>query len=154
MTLVLILIAVTAVLTVIVVPVILALVHLPTTTGWLPEGMRWGVSLAVLMTALSLFYRHGPNRVRFGSGMVTPGAALVIVFWPGSSAGFSCYLTNFKKLQRGPWFHRCSHCDADVAVYQCLSGADGGGSDCRAGRQRQNTARKIPPLSWRWTVVW
>jgi len=91
MTLVLILIAVTAVLTVIVVPIMLALVNLPTATGWLLEGLRWIVSLAVLMAALSLFYRYGPNRVRFGSGMVTPGAALVIVFWLGSSAGFSYY---------------------------------------------------------------
>ena len=58
--------------------------------GWL----RFPVALLLLAVVLSLVYRYGPDaRLRFGS--VGVGAALAVVLWAISSAGFSFYLANF-----------------------------------------------------------
>jgi membrane protein len=58
--------------------------------GWL----RFPVALLLLAVVLSVVYRFGPNAgQRFRS--VVPGAALCVVLWAVSSAGFSFYLANF-----------------------------------------------------------
>src|SRR5215218_1597237 len=58
--------------------------------GWL----RFPVALLLLAVVLSVVYRFGPNaRQRYRS--VIPGAALSVVLWAISSAGFSFYLANF-----------------------------------------------------------
>ncbi len=95
LTLALIFVAIVALLMVVGAPILLALLPPDTQTAWIIEGVRWGVVLLVLFSALGLLYRYGPYRPVVRSGLVSPGAVVVVVFWFVASAGFSYYLANF-----------------------------------------------------------
>ena len=95
MTLALMGIAITALMVVVVAPIGIALVPMAQDWAWVIEAVRWGVALFVLLSALGILYRFGPYRRQRRSGMLTPGAVLVVVLWLGMSMAFSYYLTNF-----------------------------------------------------------
>ena len=84
-----------ALLMVVVVPVALALLPLADSTVWLLEGLRWAVTFLIVLAALSVLYRFGPNQRGSRMGWITPGAFLVVVVWNAASLAFSYYLTNF-----------------------------------------------------------
>lgn len=88
-------IAVAALLVVVVAPIILAFLPLGTLTTVALQALRWLMALFILMAALGLLYRFGPNERGHRTGWVTPGAAMVVVLWIVASVGFSIYLTNF-----------------------------------------------------------
>lgn len=88
-------ISVTALLMVVVAPIVIAFLPVSPLTGWLLEGTRWVVAFVIVQAALSILYRFGPNRRGNRTRWFTPGALLVLVLWIGASAGFSYYLTNF-----------------------------------------------------------
>lgn len=94
LTLSLIAIGLTGLFAVIVAPILIALAPVAYSTAWILEGVRWIVALTALLMALGILYRFGPNG-RSRMAWITPGAVLVIVFWLGSSAGFSAYLARF-----------------------------------------------------------
>jgi membrane protein len=84
-----------ALLVVVVAPVAIALLPVSAATSWILEGIRWLVALCVVLTALSLLYRYGPNQDRALMPWFTPGALVVSVLWFVVSTGFSYYLSNF-----------------------------------------------------------
>lgn len=88
-------ICIVALLSVVVVPVLLALVPVTAGWSWLIEGLRWSVTFVIVLSALSVLYRYGPNRRGDRMRWITPGAFLVVIVWVAASAGFSYYLTNF-----------------------------------------------------------
>ena len=88
-------IAVVALLAVVIAPIVLALLPLGGLTTALLQVLRWGVALFILLAALGLLYRFGPNRRGARMGWITPGAVLVVICWIVASVGFSTYLTNF-----------------------------------------------------------
>lgn len=88
-------VAIVALLTVIVMPILIKFMHLDTATGWLIEVLRWLVSLVVLLVAIGLVYRYGPNRRGRRLPWLTPGSVVVIILWLAASVAFSVYLTNF-----------------------------------------------------------
>lgn len=88
-------IAVVALLAVVIAPIVLAFLPLPMGVGLLLSAVRWVAALFILMAALGLLYRFGPNRVDVRMGWITPGAAFVVVMWLLASMGFSAYLSNF-----------------------------------------------------------
>ena len=88
-------IAVSALLVVVVAPIVLAFLPLGTMTAVLLEALRWIMALFILLAALGLLYRFGPNGRGKRMGWVTPGAFAVVVLWIVASVGFSVYLTNF-----------------------------------------------------------
>jgi len=88
-------ICVTALLMVVVAPIVLALVPLSEQTEWILEIFRWIVALGIVQAALSVLYRYGPNRRGERMHWLTPGASLVVVLWIVASIGFSAYLSNF-----------------------------------------------------------
>jgi membrane protein len=88
-------IAVVALLVVVIAPIVLAFLPLPGIAGWVLEVLRWVVALFIVLSALGLLYRFGPNPRGPRMGWVTPGAFLVVVFWILASVGLSTYLTNF-----------------------------------------------------------
>lgn len=88
-------VAIVALLMVVVAPVALALLPLGPVAAIALDLTRWAVALLVLMAALGLLYRFGPNRRGHRLGWVTPGAALAVIGWLAASYGFSAYLSNF-----------------------------------------------------------
>ncbi len=85
-------VALTALLCVVVLPVLLAFFPPGVLQGILIEGARWAVAVGVLLAGFSLIYRLGPN-ARGKANL--PGAVLATVLWAGASFGFSVYLANF-----------------------------------------------------------
>ena len=85
-------VALTALLCVVIAPIVLALVPFEWATQLALELGRWVLALAVLLIGFALVYRLGPNtRVR----VIFPGAALATLLWAAASGGFSVYLANF-----------------------------------------------------------
>ena len=95
LTLTLIGVAIVAVFSVVVVPVVLNFVTLGTEIAWLIEAVRWTVTLAILVMTLGLLYRYGPNTRGDRMALLTPGAVLAVVLWAAMSVAFSVYLANF-----------------------------------------------------------
>lgn len=87
--------AIVALLTVVVAPVVLAFLPIAGSTAWLLEGLRWIIALSVLLLGLGLLYRFGPARRGDRGRWFTVGAVTVVILWIAASAGLSYYLTNF-----------------------------------------------------------
>ncbi|MDT0684024.1 YihY/virulence factor BrkB family protein [Roseicyclus sp. F158] len=81
--------------TVIVTPIVLALFPLGPIAGVVAQVMRWLIAGVVMLIALALVYRFGPNRRGARAAWITPGAFLALLLWAGASVAFSIYLTNF-----------------------------------------------------------
>ena len=88
-------ISVGALLVVVVAPIALAFLPLSEFAGTIIAILRWVAALFILLAALGLLYRFGPNSKNARLDWITPGAFLVVVSWIGASAGFSTYLANF-----------------------------------------------------------
>lgn len=88
-------IAVSALLIVVVTPLVLTFLPVPLATSFLLETVRWVAALFIVLAALGLLYRFGPNTRGQRLSWITPGAFLVVVLWIFASVGFSTYLTNF-----------------------------------------------------------
>ena len=87
--------AIVALLTVVILPVVLAFIPLGAITGWLLEIARWLIALAVLFCGLSVLYRFGPNMRGARRPWLTIGAGVVVIVWIAASVGLSYYLSNF-----------------------------------------------------------
>lgn len=87
--------SIAALLAVVVMPIVLAFVPLGPLAALALEAGRWIVALGVLILALGLLYRFGPNRSGQRLRWITPGAVAAIVLWLAASLSFSIYLTNF-----------------------------------------------------------
>ena len=88
-------IAVIALLIVVIAPIVLAFLPLGGVAALALEAIRWSVALFILLAALGILYRFGPNTVDVRTGWVSPGAIVVVVVWIAASVGFSAYLRNF-----------------------------------------------------------
>lgn len=95
LTVVLVLLAMTAMAAVVIAPIVLSFLPLSMGSAVALELLRWLLALVVLFFGLSILYRFGPNlrgaRIRW----ITIGAFLVIVCWLAASTGLSYYLANF-----------------------------------------------------------
>ncbi|MGH1424223.1 MAG: YihY/virulence factor BrkB family protein [Pseudooceanicola sp.] len=88
-------VAIVALGSVVIAPVVLQFVPLEAATALILTAVRWFAAVGVLLMGLAVLYRYGPNvrgaRVRW----VSPGAGLAIALWAAASWAFSLYLTNF-----------------------------------------------------------
>ena len=94
LTLALIGVAIVAMTTVVVLPVVLAFFPLGGWAFWTLRIANWGVVLAVVAGAVALVYRFGPNmrpRVRW----LSPGLWLAVGLWAVASVGFAEFLSRF-----------------------------------------------------------
>lgn len=94
-TFLLIAVALVALACVVILPIALAILPLGPITALLVASARWVVAIMVVLTALSVVYRYGPNRKRTRTGWLTPGALVAVVIWAAISWAFSYYLSNF-----------------------------------------------------------
>ena len=88
-------VALVALTTIVIVPILLAFLPLGGFAELMIEVLRWSTAVTVLLMALSLLYRYGPNQPDHKMSWITPGSFLVVIFWAAASAGFSFYLSNF-----------------------------------------------------------
>ena len=69
----------------------------------LPPGtdlLRWPLLVTVMVGALSLLYRYGPDRAHARWRWITPGGVLAAVGWMAMSLGFSVYVGHFGSYDR------------------------------------------------------
>ena len=92
LTLALIGVALVALLSIVVTPVVLALVPLGGLTQVALNVGRWGVAVGVLLAGFGVIYRLGPNG---DTWPVWPGAIFAVCFWTLASLAFSIYVANF-----------------------------------------------------------
>ncbi|WP_274628089.1 YihY/virulence factor BrkB family protein [Arvimicrobium flavum] len=78
-----------------VVPAVLALLRLGPWTETIISLARWPLMLVFIWLGIALMYRYGPSRERAKWRWLTWGATLATVVWVVVSAGFSYYLQNF-----------------------------------------------------------
>jgi membrane protein len=93
-------VGVIAVATILLTPLVLAIV-----TPFLPPGSaipdiagptRWAVAFSALVVGLGLFYRYGPNRPDGKrSPFLSAGLWLAMAVWGGASVGFTVFVANF-----------------------------------------------------------
>ena len=78
-----------------VVPAVLALIGLGSVAETLIQWLRWPVMFLAAMFGISLLYRYGPSRTRAKWRWVSWGSAIATLVWVVASVAFSWYLTNF-----------------------------------------------------------
>jgi membrane protein len=78
-----------------VIPTLLALLSLDHWTEAVISLMRWPILLVVVGAGITVLFRYGPSRARAKWRWVTYGAAMATVVWLLASWGFSHYLRNF-----------------------------------------------------------
>ena len=93
-------VVVTALLTVIVVPVALALVSLGPFEEWLISSLPWIVMFVMVLGTLAMLYRFAPSKTDGRDPWVGPGTLLAALMWAGASIAFSIYLANFNTYNR------------------------------------------------------
>lgn len=93
--------ALAAMATVVVIPIVLHFLPLGPIEGRIIGGIPWIVTFLLLLTLLAMIYRYGPNTKRsLRAGWVTPGTGLAALLWALASVGFSLYLNNFGAYNR------------------------------------------------------
>ncbi|WP_086450214.1 YihY/virulence factor BrkB family protein [Marivivens niveibacter] len=89
-------VGIVALIMVVIAPVVIAFVPLASKIEGLLLALRWVVALLVLLIALGLLYRYGPNGDGVSRGRIfTVGSVVAVVLWYGASWLFSYYLANF-----------------------------------------------------------
>ncbi|MDJ0932918.1 YihY/virulence factor BrkB family protein [Breoghania sp.] len=78
-----------------VIPTVLAFVDLGDMAGRTIAFARWPLLLAVIGFAITLIYRHGPDRSRAKWRWLTWGGTLATPLWLAASFAFSHYIENF-----------------------------------------------------------
>lgn len=94
LTLALIGVALVAIITMLVSPLVLAFVPLGPAEALLVRAANWTLTLAVVVMGIALVYRFGPTR-RPRIRWFSPGLFVAVVLWAASSFGFSQFLANF-----------------------------------------------------------
>ena len=94
-TLALIIVAVVAILTMLVLPMVLEFLPLGPYTGLALQVGRWSVTLVVVVSGIWVLYRFAPNGPGRRVKWLSPGAVLAVLVWSAGSWAFSYYLANF-----------------------------------------------------------
>ncbi len=91
-------VALVALASVVVAPVVLSFLPPGTWTQWILSASRWGIAAVVMVLGLGIVYRYGPNRDGFRrSPLLTPGVFVALGIWIAASWLFSFYIQNFNR---------------------------------------------------------
>lgn len=88
-------VGITALLTVVVAPVVLAFIPLGPFGNLIADVVRWSIAITVLLAGVGVLYRYGPNRRPARVQWISFGALLAVVSWALISVAFSYYVANF-----------------------------------------------------------
>ncbi len=96
LTITLVVVALVAGASVVVTPIVVALLPLTVETKSWIDTVRWSSAIFVITVGIALIYRYGPRK-RDGrrTPWLTPGAVFAVLMWAAASYGFSEYLSNF-----------------------------------------------------------
>lgn len=92
--------AITALATVVFVPIALNFLHIGRAEGMILKILPWAVLIVVLLAFLGMIYRWGPNVQGSRASWLTPGSLLAAFLWAVASIAFSIYLGNFGSYNR------------------------------------------------------
>lgn len=93
--------AIVALATVVILPILLHFLPLGPVEGSLVAALPWMLSFTLVLATLGMVYRYGPNSpIRKRAPWLTPGAALAALLWAAASVAFSIYLANFGSYNR------------------------------------------------------
>lgn len=90
----------TALATVVVAPIAVQILPFHALSDWLMSGLPWGAMLLLMLTALGILYRYGPNTAGRRDPIVTFGAIAAAVVWGIASLGLTYYLANFSNYNK------------------------------------------------------
>ena len=88
-------VGIVSLLSLVVIPILLAFFPLGGLSRFAVEAARWGVVVTVLFAGIGMLYRYGPNRRGAQFRWLSAGAMVAVVFWVILSVGFSYYVSNF-----------------------------------------------------------
>ncbi|MFC6587936.1 YihY/virulence factor BrkB family protein [Sulfitobacter pacificus] len=88
-------VGIVAVISLVVIPVLLAFFPLGIIGTLLIDGLRWIVAVVVLFAGVGVLYRYGPNRKVARFRWLSVGAIVAVALWVVLSLAFSYYVTNF-----------------------------------------------------------
>lgn len=100
MTLALVGVMLVAMATIVIVPVAVNFLPFHDATAWMLSGLPWGAMLLLMLTALGILYRYGPNTEGHRDPILTVGAVLATFVWGVASLGLTYYLANFGSYNR------------------------------------------------------
>lgn len=81
--------------TIVIVPFAINFLPFHEYTSILLSGLPWGAMLLLMLTALGILYRYGPNTAPHRDPIFTLGAVLAAAVWGLSSLALTYYLANF-----------------------------------------------------------
>jgi membrane protein len=99
-TLLAILILLLAIAVLVVVPILFNFLGLNSFATEIIRYVRWPTLAAVMIMALALVYRYGPDRKHARWKWVTWGSAMATMIWLAASAGFSWYVSAFNSYDK------------------------------------------------------
>lgn len=88
-------VGITSLISLVVIPLILAFFPLGAVGTFLVDALRWIVTILVLFGGIGLLYRFGPNGKTARFKFLSVGGVVAVVFWVIMSIGFAYYVTNF-----------------------------------------------------------
>lgn len=87
--------------TVVIVPIVMQFLPLHEVSVWLNTILPWAAMLAVMLTAIGLLYKLGPNIERNErTPLFSTGALVAAVVWGIASVGLTFYLSHFGNYNR------------------------------------------------------
>lgn len=91
-------VALVALTSVVITPVILSILPPGTTTQTILSLSRWAIAASVMVIGLGIVYRYGPNSDgRRRAPWLTPGVFVALGIWISASWAFSSYIQNFNR---------------------------------------------------------
>ena len=95
MTLLLIVVALVAMGSVVIMPVVLAFLRISWEVELLIDLARWAMATGAVIIGVGVLYRFGPYQNAIRGTFFSPGAVIFLTLWVIASSGFSIYLSRF-----------------------------------------------------------
>jgi membrane protein len=79
------------------VPAVLQFTSISPVFDWVLWAARWPALIAIVILAVAVLYRYGPDRGKVAWRWITQGSILAAIVWVTTSMLFSWYVSNFGK---------------------------------------------------------